>query len=488
MSGCRSIDRGLRRGGTQIACGLLWVLTGFIAFSGCGKEDDDASDAGTDAATGGRDPLGQEMPLFPPGELFIDELSSPAEPTFSIEDFGGAEYCGSCHRSHYAQWEHSAHANAMKDPVFLGLIRKMREDVGDTSDMFCTQCHSPIGTRSHDIRPGFELSDLSPITLQGVTCEGCHLITEMARPFNSGAVIEPGAPVQGPFGSDLAPHATVATSILDTPDFCGGCHDVALPTGLPLETPFEEYKKSGSRVTCQECHMPTTEGQAVDQEGIPVRELHSHRFTSVDVPAAYLKDPQDPIVMERLYDESKKLLQASADMAVEGELGPAGASIRIDLTNLIPSHRLPTGSSFNRQFWIYIKVDDANGMQVYETGHFDENGDLRDVHDRANRREDRLLVTIGAILWGHNDFPTLFPWRADRIEHSIIEPGATRGFRFQFPVEDSYALPLEATVEFRFRSFSPRLLRALEIEDEIERPRVVTIVKRELLLDYDEAP
>src|SRR5262245_57543245 len=96
------------------------------------------------AACAGGEPAGPSEFAVERLEGYVDPLSAPATATLNQRDFGGAELCKSCHPQHYDEWQHSAHANSMKDPVFHALIERQREDLGLAQDRFCTQCHSAI--------------------------------------------------------------------------------------------------------------------------------------------------------------------------------------------------------------------------------------------------------------------------------------------------------------------------------------------------------
>ncbi|MCY1008469.1 multiheme c-type cytochrome [Nannocystis pusilla] len=130
-------------------------------------------------------------------EFLSDALSMPREPTVALDGFASAEQCGLCHEAHYREWSTSGHAYAMSDPVFRAFVAVRQEHYGGKQDMFCLQCHSPIGTRGGEIVPGFDFAELQPITLEGVTCESCHKVASLARPYNSGHVLEPGGPMRG---------------------------------------------------------------------------------------------------------------------------------------------------------------------------------------------------------------------------------------------------------------------------------------------------
>src|SRR5689334_20232319 len=156
-----------------------------------------------------------------PDEILSDELSMPRVPTVALDSLASAEECGVCHPTHYAEWRMSSHAYAMVDPVFRALVAVRQEHYGGKQDMFCVQCHSPVGTRGGDIVPGFDFADLQPITLEGVNCESCHKAASLARPFNSGHVLDPDGPVRGTI-ADPAPssfHASEHSPLHGTSEF-----------------------------------------------------------------------------------------------------------------------------------------------------------------------------------------------------------------------------------------------------------------------------
>ncbi|WP_245913843.1 hypothetical protein [Nannocystis exedens] len=70
-----------------------------------------------------------------------DELSMPRAPTVALDSFASAEDCGLCHQAHYAEWAMSAHAYAMKDPVFRAFVAVRQENYAGKQDKFCR--HQP---------------------------------------------------------------------------------------------------------------------------------------------------------------------------------------------------------------------------------------------------------------------------------------------------------------------------------------------------------
>jgi hypothetical protein len=407
-------------------------------------------------------------------EGYVDPLSAPETPTLSARDFSGAALCGSCHPQHYEEWRHSAHANSMNDPVFQALVARQREDLGIEEDRFCTQCHSAIGTRSGDIEPGFELSMLSALSREGVTCENCHRATGLERSYNSGHLIDPAAPLQGPFADAAAPHASAQSGLLRTSAFCGGCHDVLDPTGLVLESPLAEWQMSPAAAQgkpCQTCHMPTYRGTAAATPDAPAREVHRHWFTGVEVPLGL--DPDDARDEVALRARSEALLASSVGLALAVSRAARGElRIETSVQNRIDGHDFPTGSAFFRQFWLAVEVVDAAGRTLHATGTLDPAGELSDEG-----------ATFGATLIDEVGQRTLFPWRARSVKKHVLEPLAREAVMQRVRIAADVSFPLTVRARLRFRAFAPRLLRALGLDALLPRLTIVDIAEATARVD-----
>lgn len=404
-----------------------------------------------------------------PQEL-TDDLSMPAEPTLSLDSFAGAAECADCHPDHVAQWRTSMHGYALTDPVYRRLVEIRQADFDGLQDRFCLQCHSPIGTRGGDVTPGFEFADLAPITLEGVTCSGCHKVASVARTYNSGHVIDEDGPLRGPIDDPMenAFHDSEGSELFAGSELCGGCHDVVEVSGLALERPYDEWLASPAAAagqSCQDCHMPTRRGQAAP--GGPERTLHDHRWVGVDLPltggtlsADELADLRDRV--EALLAGSGSVTLEAADSVTAGEQ----LDLYVTVANNIPAHDLPTGSTFNRQLWLEVTATDSAGKVVYRTGDLDANGDLRDYYSELDPYGDQDLIVFGSRFIDNVGDPVLFSWRAsDRISTSL-SPLYRRTFTLFVPTTDAAAGPLTIEARLRFRSFPPYLLRRLDLGDE----------------------
>jgi len=427
------------------------LLAACVALAGCGDDS-----AGIDAGDG----------------TLTDELSMPGDPTLSLDSFNSAEECGACHKTHFAEWKSSNHAYSMVDPVFRALVAKRQEAFDGAQDRFCLQCHTAIGTRSGDIQPGFSFDDLAPITLEGITCESCHKVSGLARGYNSGHIFDPDGPIRGPIADPVENgfHESEYSPLHDTSDFCGGCHDIVEVSGLNLERPFAEWLESPAAAdgqNCQSCHMPTYDGEATT--GSPTRKLHRHRWIGVDVP---LRDgflSQDEA--ELIRDGVVELLDGAATVQLEAESVAAGNQIDlyVAVKNNIPAHNFPTGSTFLRQAWVEVTARDADENIIYQTGHLDENGDLRNFFSELDPFGDPDLLLLSSGFINSDGVPVVYSWEASEHVSGSLSPNYTRTSTLFIPTKPGTKGPVTVDAKIRFRAFAPYLLRTLELDNYLEK-------------------
>ncbi len=399
-----------------------------------------------------------------------DPLSMPAEPILDPGDFVPASSCETCHPTHFAEWKGSMHAYAMVDPVYRELVMQRQLDLGATEDQFCTQCHSSIGTRGGECVSGFKFEELSPIVQEGITCEACHKVSSVERPFNSGHVLDPTGPLRGPIKDPVENsfHESEYSELFDDSLMCGGCHDVVETSGLNLERPYEEWLESPAYEdgrNCQSCHMPTYTGQAAT-DGPERDNLHEHRFIGLDLPLT-----EGFVTEEELADMEQRILEL-LDTAAEVNLHVDGAVVAgqeldlyVDIHNLIDAHNLPTGSTFIRQMWLEVVAWDANGELLYETGLLDANDDLRNAFSELEPYGDQDLITLTSSFIDHNGNPEIFPWRAAEHALNALSPNYTRTYTLFVPTQPDTPGPIHVEARLRFRPFPPYLLRLYNFDE-----------------------
>ncbi|MCX4245602.1 serine/threonine-protein kinase [Paraliomyxa miuraensis] len=230
----------------------------------------------------------------------------------------------------------------------------------------------------------------------------------------------------------------------------------------------DERRAGRSPASCQDCHMSAYPGVCVpDQEGesfaafvpgsatalrracppgshfeprapgaYPVErtaigsgaphEVTTHYFSGVDVPLSpelgdvLLDDPTlDEAGLPRgLRPRRDLLLGRTFRFEVVGATRRGGGlEIPIELENVGAGHRVPAGFSQEREFWVHLRVTDADGRLVYEVGRVDRGDeDLHDkefvrinVDDRFADEEGRPLGVFGADVIDGRDLPQWSP-------------------------------------------------------------------------------
>ncbi len=425
---------------------LMLALCVACSSTPAASSDAGSTDAGSDVAVATTDPL-----------------SMPEIPTLKVADFAAATTCKDCHAQQFAEWNGSRHAYAVNDPVWQVLVGLRQKAENGLQDRFCTQCHSVLGVRSGEIKPGFAFADLTPTVKEGVTCTVCHQSDSVARTHNAGLTMASDGKMRGNLaGVQATPgHESTAGTHLAAPDFCASCHDVIEINKLPLERPYEEWldsPASGKGQTCQDCHMAKYDGQAA-KDGPARTGLHSHRFIGLDPPgAATGSDAQ----MQAQFAADRDQLLASAAKITLGA-GPIQAGQTMDVTvnleNRIAGHSLPTGTTFLRQCWIEVIATDDAGKVLYETGTLDANGDLRDRWSDLAPYADHDLVSLSSSLIDAEGNPTLFPWLAVEHKHGALRAGESKTWTFFVPVPAAATGAVHLTARLRLRSYPPFLFR-----------------------------
>ncbi|MGI9378024.1 MAG: multiheme c-type cytochrome [Methyloligellaceae bacterium] len=251
------------------------------------------------------------------GELSADEQHLQL---FVENRYPSANTCGICHPKHYKEWSVSQHAYAQLSPVYLSLNNKINKLSNGSNGDFCLRCHSPVGANLGESPYQSNLTR-HPTSREGITCVVCHRIDKAYNKVSGRlALVEGGLtePVFGPKGNkgvedvlqdpkkfrvvtdpekpgrQIHNEAKLFASI-QTPTFCGSCHDVTLFNGFRLEEAFSEYRLSPAAakgVTCQDCHMGKEQGKpsgyeqgpaaVVGGEPTETRKLTSHFFAGPD--------------------------------------------------------------------------------------------------------------------------------------------------------------------------------------------------------------
>jgi len=211
--------------------------------------------------------------------------------------------CNECHKVIYEEWSKDFHSKAfVNDPFKKGTKNYGAEE--------CISCHA-----AQEIADEKNLKTRPVHKEEGINCTTCHLKNNM---------------IYGPYKL-TAKHKSEQDESMLKSEFCAGCH---MPT-------FQEWQASGSKKTCQECHMPRVERKAVQgfllSAIVPKRMVGQHLM---------------------IYD---KILKEAALITGEATKG----LVKISLTNRASGHNMPTGKYGDYRIVLNTQVKDADGKTIF---------------------------------------------------------------------------------------------------------------------------
>ncbi len=212
--------------------------------------------------------------------------------------------CNECHKLIHEEWStKDFHAKAYVNDSF----KKGSKNYTATE---CIDCHA-----AQEMGEEKNLKTKLVHKEEGVNCTTCHLRNNM---------------IYGPYKL-TAKHKSEQDESLLKSEFCAGCH---MPT-------FQEWQASGSKKTCQECHMPRVERKVV--QGFLLSAIVPNRMVGQHL---------------MIYD---KLLKEAA--LITGEAGKG--LVKISLTNRASAHNLPTGKYGDYRIVLNTQVKDADGKIIF---------------------------------------------------------------------------------------------------------------------------
>ena len=432
--------------------------------------------------------------------------------------FEDPESCRECHPTQVAEWEQSMHAYAALSPVFDAMAGKAWRDTSGQVGTFCTGCHSPLGTLQGE--PGWtEAADRSDLSRRGVSCDACHTaVGHTGLVGNNEIIRDPHGAKQGPFDDPVSAmrHDSEQSDFLTSSEMCGSCHDVFMEPGLDIEEAYSEYQESPAYeegVRCQDCHMGSDPGVAGDREygpaayvdglDTPDREISSHRFIGPDLALIdefpYPDDLEASAAAQLEYKEQvQRLLENSVELnGVRASKGEEDGilHLEVDVASKTTGHRVPTGFTSERQLWVQViltvpREEDGNEWleELSVTGAMDSNGDLYDEHSERvisgekqvdpqlfNLQSENLAVardwTAAGTVDPHGETDhelTIFPFDANSIVRNSLKPLEVRTASYEFDITE-IARPFLLEVKLNYRAMPPYVLRALALDDLVDR-------------------
>lgn len=297
-----------------------------------------------------------------------------------------------------------------------GSLTDPDNDGNDYSGIPCHLCHrseetGPLGQPSMLENANLWIDD----SLQCNTPDGQSYFGPCRKgPYNyvAGGAIPP------------APHGWEHSRYLGSSELCGSCHNVTTPdtsvgalktliladgtdTGIPfpIERTYSEWRSSryaeplfkdglevapsaippltGSDRTCQDCHMRRSESALAracvfELPGSRSGDLPVHEFVGANnwIPRI-LRDEYGlgrVAAFDRTIGWAEEMLStrsATVEATIESFAGAGNPLVaRVRVTNH-SGHKLPTGYSEGRRMWLNVRVTDANGTAIFESGAYD---------------------------------------------------------------------------------------------------------------------
>lgn len=194
------------------------------------------------------------------------------------------------------EWSGSSHARAETSPTYRAM--RARAPAADA----CDRCHAPLAAA---------LGRADPAVAEGVSCEVCHTIADVALAPRaaSWALRLAERRKYGPLCDAAEPyfHRAGCSPLHTESRLCAACHHLGHPladgSSLPVFSEFEEWQHGEvvpGGLQCQGCHMPERRGQAAS--GGPTREGVSNHGDgpatgdAIKVEAEVLAGPAGPLV------------------------------------------------------------------------------------------------------------------------------------------------------------------------------------------------
>jgi hypothetical protein len=394
-----------------------------------------------------------------------------------------SETCKACHQEIYRQWSGSMHAKstALTDPIH-GTFYK--QTVGEPTEEgvlhkasgkypVCLNCHAPNAARDKTTK-----LDAKPAYSEGVNCVACHTLAsykgikgEDGKMRLGIASYELADTLQGPggfpnkaeklaagsddlFGGALAgaedkkpnPHLGEPVEFQGKPvpalplagnpvqlkssDACMGCHDQRNnPHGVPLCQTGNEIVASGTKVSCQGCHMALADGSS--NHAMP----GGHDVEMVKRGVIFVLDTE------------------SADGKVV-----AKATLR----NLLP-HSMPTGAPF-RNMYLKVMAYNDKGEVVWQN-----------AEGHPAKGDPKSYLSFA--LLDDKDQPAPPPMATKAGEDTRLQPHETR--------ELTYEIPADGVVlvrgELYYNLLWPGLVQKFtQLPDEVKAPMLVGAAEKEI--------
>ncbi|MCB1692324.1 MAG: hypothetical protein KDI19_06125 [Pseudomonadales bacterium] len=256
---------------------------------------------------------------------------------------------------------------------------------------FCGICHDvnlPTGFR---LEEAFSEFKNSPAAAEGVSCQDCHMGKEPGRIL--AAKNDPDFVHEN---YDFGPAAKVGS--LETEPrkltnhmFVGPDYSVLPPSLFPLDIRAikEESEKGnirarGMATIRQWLQFDWKAGWGTDayEDEADWDKEYPERWAAIDDRYDARIIINDNLrLLKEITDQRRILLRNGYKIGdIDVKNSRKGLEMTVKVESGTNGHNVPTGFDAERLVWLHVKVVDANGKVIKESGDLDPNGDVRDLH------------------------------------------------------------------------------------------------------------
>ncbi len=385
--------------------------------------------------------------------LTLDDFEDavPHNTSFTSTNFSGSQNCAECHDgisdtsngkdvSLVKAWKGTMMGNAAIDPLYLAKVAsevQRNPDFKDVIEAKCSRCHMPMahveagfsGDKIAMFGDGF-LNPENPhynAAKDSVSCTLCHQIENTPQlgtdeGFSGKFVVAENSgtdrvaygsytnPKTGPMRNSVEFTPTYS-SHMESSKLCASCHNLDTPVinaegGSLSGATFSEqavyteweYSDFNTTKSCQDCHMPQTEGSVVisTRGNVGARSpFRQHQFIGANTyMLEILKNNRiklGAVADTAIFDESiantRDFLQAAADVTVTTTGSVNGTLSFSVLVRNHSGHKFPT-SLPSRRAWLHVKVSNALNQTVFESGALNSEGQIIGVDDNTDDYEE----------------------------------------------------------------------------------------------------
>lgn len=338
----------------------------------------------------------------------------------------------------------------------------IQSDIIKKSEL-CAACHQVAVYAGIKLETVWEEYRASPAAKEGITCQDCHMST------NPGL---PAPEVRGP--AALVHGLTVGDRPSTDHTFNGPGYPISHPGLFPIgDTPFtpQQWLTFDWRADWGEDAFEAKVAADPDSYKFPPEwQKAADRMTAWGIVQKNLDAWKDRL------KKRKKILANGSRLdgpffVSRPEVGKPFA-FHYQLTNLNTGHNLPSGSlGAQPEVWLNVALIDPDGKIVWETGHLDGNGDLRDLQSLEVRSgkipldsqlfslQSKFLITN--IKGTEREMP--LPVNVDVDQIPFIRPGGTPVSLLNHPPFvrlEKRSIPALGTREARYKVPGDKLKKA----------------------------